>query len=70
MLRVVSTLTLSLTVSLTSQVNAANLEDRLAGNNRYQTGAEIVGKGWTTSDYVVIASGEGFADALCAAPLA
>ncbi|MBE6069572.1 MAG: MBL fold metallo-hydrolase [Clostridium lundense] len=70
MLNVISALTLSLVVLLTSQVSAATLEDRLAGNNRYETGAEIVSKGWTTSDYAVIASGEGFADALCAAPLA
>ncbi|WP_179632075.1 cell wall-binding repeat-containing protein [Clostridium peptidivorans] len=70
MLNVVSALTLSLSVLLTFQVSAATLEDRLAGNNRYETGAEIVSKGWTTSDYAVIASGEGFADALCAAPLA
>lgn len=70
MLNIVSALTLSLAVLLTSQVSAATLEDRLAGNNRYETGSEIVSKGWTTSDYAVIASGEGFADALCAAPLA
>ncbi|SHJ46551.1 cell wall-binding repeat-containing protein [Clostridium magnum] len=42
----------------------------MSGTNRYETGAKIVQEGWTTSDYAVIASGEGFADALCAAPLA
>lgn len=67
---VVSALILSLTVISTSQVNAATLDKRLSGNNRYETGAKIINNGWTTSDYAVIASGEGFADALCAAPLA
>lgn len=71
-LGVVSALTLSLTVLLTSQVkvNAATLANRLGGNNRYETGAKIVNEGWTSSHYAVVASGEGFADALCAAPLA
>lgn len=66
----ISALTLSLAVLLTSQVNAATLDNRLAGNNRYETGAKIVNEGWTSSYYAVVASGEGFADALCAAPLA
>ncbi|AGY78181.1 cell wall-binding repeat-containing protein [Clostridium autoethanogenum] len=56
---------------LTSNVvSAATLQDRLCGNNRYETNSKIVDSGWTSSEYVVIASGEGFADALCAAPLA
>jgi ABC-type amino acid transport/signal transduction systems, periplasmic component/domain len=51
-------------------VKAATLQDRLWGNDRYQTNSKIVDSGWTSSEYAVIASGEGFADALCAAPLA
>lgn len=51
-------------------VKAATLQDRLWGNDRYQTNSKIVDLGWTSSEYAVIASGEGFADALCAAPLA
>lgn len=51
-------------------VSAATLQDRLCGNDRYQTNSKIVDYGWTSSEYAVIASGEGFADALCAAPLA
>jgi N-acetylmuramoyl-L-alanine amidase len=43
---------------------------RLYGSNRYETAAEISKAGWNSSDYVVLASGESFADALCAAPLA
>lgn len=44
--------------------------NRLWGADRYATSAAISSSGWTSSDYVVIASGEGYADALCAAPLA
>lgn len=43
---------------------------RLYGKNRYETAAQISKAGWNSSDYVVLASGESFADALCAAPLA
>lgn len=44
---------------------------RLWGADRYETAAKIAQTGWTSSsDYAVIASGEGYADALCAAPLA
>ncbi|MCG4580866.1 cell wall-binding repeat-containing protein [Clostridium cochlearium] len=63
-------LTLGLIITSTSQVSAANLSKRLSGTNRYETGCKIVREGWTSSDYAIIASGEGFADALCSAPLA
>jgi len=43
---------------------------RLAGADRYQTAVEISKAEWTTSQYAVLAYGEGFADALAAAPLA
>lgn len=45
-------------------------DNRLAGNNRYETAAAIAEHGWTSSYYAVIASGEDFPDALCGAPLA
>ncbi|MBC2581558.1 cell wall-binding repeat-containing protein [Clostridium sp. DJ247] len=51
-----------------SKVLAAS--NRFWGQDRYETAAAISKQGWTTSDYVVVASGEGYADALCAAPLA
>lgn len=43
---------------------------RLYGKERYETSASICSGGWDTSEYAVLASGEGFADALSAAPLA
>ncbi|APH16105.1 cell wall binding repeat 2 family protein [Clostridium sporogenes] len=51
-------------------VSAAALQERLCGNNRYETNSKIVDSGWTESEYAVIVSGEDFADALCASPLA
>lgn len=44
--------------------------NRLWGANRYETAVEVSKAGWTTSDYVIIASGEDYPDALCAVPLA
>lgn len=52
----------------TSKVSAAS--NRLWGQDRYQTSVAISEEGWTNSEYVVIASGENYPDALCAAPLA
>lgn len=43
---------------------------RLAGNDRYETAIAVSKYGWTQSDYVVLANGQQFPDALCAAPLA
>lgn len=43
---------------------------RMAGDTRYETAVEISKKGWTKSDYVILATGEAFPDALAAAPLA
>lgn len=44
--------------------------ERLAGTNRYQTAIEISKRSWTTSDTVVLATGESFPDALTGGPLA
>lgn len=71
LLSIISTVAVSSVMFLTSNVvRAATLQDRLWGNDRYQTNSKIVDSGWTSSEYALIASGEGFADALCAAPLA
>ncbi|MHC6178757.1 cell wall-binding repeat-containing protein [Clostridium sp. JNZ X4-2] len=43
---------------------------RLGGQSRYETSAKVSQSGWDTSEYVVLASGENYPDALCAAPLA
>ncbi len=42
----------------------------MAGVDRYETSSEIALNGWTQCDYAVLASGEDYPDALCAAPLA
>lgn len=43
---------------------------RIYGSDRYETAVQVSKAGWTSSDYVVIANGQGYADALCADPLA
>ncbi|MBP2032224.1 putative cell wall-binding protein [Clostridium algifaecis] len=58
----------SLSVSVPQSVFAAS--SRLGGTDRYDTSTKVSQNGWTTSDYVVLASGQGYADALCAAPVA
>lgn len=44
--------------------------NRISGNDRYTTAAEIAEAGWNTSSYAIIAGGENFPDAICASPLA
>ncbi len=44
--------------------------ERLSGSNRYTTSLEISKEGWNTSNNIVIATGENYADALCAVPFA
>lgn len=49
----------------------SNLTQRLAGDDRYSTAIEISRHGWQqAAENVVLATGEDFPDALCAAPLA
>lgn len=68
---VITTAVLSLALVLPGQVaNAATFSKRVYGTDRYQTSIKIAQQGWSKSDYAVIASGQGFADALSAAPLA
>lgn len=54
-------------------INAYAAEvDRLSGDDRYETAIKISKSGWIkgSSQYAVLATGEDFLDALCAAPLA
>lgn len=52
----------------------ANAQDmlvqRIWGSDRYSTAAAISKEGWQSSEYVILARGDDFPDALCAAPLA
>lgn len=60
------------TIMITLRVYAADIPSskRIAGDNRYSTAVEISKEGWKTSNIAIIATGEDFPDALCAAPLA
>ncbi len=59
------------TIISTSNVSAASGEaSRTSGLDRYQTASQIATKNWTTSDNVVLVSGEGYADAVSASALA
>lgn len=43
---------------------------RIYGSDRYETSYKLFKEGWTSSKYVVLASGADYPDALCATPLA
>lgn len=49
---------------------AAPAQLRAGGEDRYETAVEISKNGWDKADTAVLATGEDFPDALCAAPLA
>ena len=56
---------------LSNKVSASSpLIIRLSGENRYETNISIIKKGWSEATNVVLANGENYPDALCAAPLA
>jgi len=56
---------------LSNKVSASSpLIVRLSGENRYETNISIIKKGWSEAANVVLANGENYPDALCAAPLA
>ncbi|WP_254903636.1 cell wall-binding repeat-containing protein [Clostridium tyrobutyricum] len=68
-----ASLVISGSVISTTGVKAAdtNTTTRLGGSDRYETAVKISQDGWKNgSDYVVLANGQGFADALCANPIA
>ena len=60
----------NMSVYAETQNNELKDRDRISGSSRYETAVEVSKYGWETSDYIVLANGESFADALCAAPLA
>lgn len=61
---------LSSFVFMSTKVAAAPDQKRFGGIDRYATSISICENNWDKSDYAVLVSGEGFADALCAASLA
>ncbi|WP_192847879.1 cell wall-binding repeat-containing protein [Clostridium coskatii] len=59
------------TTAVSANVKAADSGiNRVGGANRYETATKVADSGWTSSDYAIVANGEGYADALCATPLA
>jgi serine protease Do len=50
--------------------NASLSTHRIGGLTQYDTSSDIAKEGWAQSDYVILAYGENFPDALAAAPLA
>lgn len=58
------------TLLISFKASAAPVTVRLGGTDRYETAVKVSQNVWSKSDYVVIASGENFPDALCSAPLA
>ena len=57
-------------ISFATEAEPKNEITRLEGKDRYETAIQISKEGWNKSDYVVIARGSDFPDALSAAPLA
>jgi spore germination protein YaaH/putative cell wall-binding protein len=55
---------------LATKVSAAPNTIRIGGVDRYETAVKVSQDSWNESDYVVLASGENFPDAICAVPLA
>lgn len=55
---------------ITTKVSAETLQKRFGASDRYGTSINVCKNNWDKSDYAVLVSGDGFADALCAAPLA
>ncbi|OAA93851.1 cell wall-binding repeat-containing protein [Clostridium coskatii] len=51
-------------------VKAAGQVNRTSGQDRYETAAKVAKSNWSTSDNVVLVSGEGYADAVSASVLA
>lgn len=73
LLATISTSIFLLGLCIVSKVSAAaySKSERIYGKDRYETAVKISQKGWDMgTDCVILSSGEGYADALCAAPLA
>lgn len=50
--------------------DAASSQNRIAGQNRFATAVAIASRGWTQSNYAILAYGYNYPDALAATPLA
>ncbi|MBU3191368.1 cell wall-binding repeat-containing protein [Clostridium bowmanii] len=60
-----------ITFTVANDANASESKVRIGGKDRYQTAIQISKAGWVDkSKSVVLATGQDFPDALCAAPLA
>ncbi|NMM63977.1 glycoside hydrolase family 18 [Clostridium sp. P21] len=55
---------------LATKVSAAPNSIRIGGVDRYETAVKVSQDSWNESEYVVLASGEDFPDAICSVPLA
>ncbi|MBV1821517.1 cell wall-binding repeat-containing protein, partial [Bacteroidales bacterium MSK.15.36] len=60
---------LSVFFIFTSKASATPGIKRFGGDNRYETSVKISRNNWTTSNYVILVSGEDYPDALTASPL-
>ena len=69
LLIIIFTFSLSIPVFANTMVETSASANRLAGQDRYETAAAIARGGWTQSNYVILAFGRNFPDALSAAPL-
>ncbi|MEY8764373.1 MULTISPECIES: cell wall-binding repeat-containing protein [Clostridium] len=58
------------TLPSTVKADSSSQVTRIGGQNRYETAAKVADSGWSSSNYAIVANGEGYADALCATPLA
>ena len=58
------------TINTSFSIEGSASWQRLAGSTRYSTMAAIVSEGFSESEYAVLATGEGFPDALAASALA
>lgn len=63
-------LVLTTALSVGSVKAAQGRITRISGANRYATAAQVAILNWTTTDNIVLVSGEGYADALVASALA
>jgi len=62
---------LCLLFSFTTFANASTTTERLWGSDRYRTAVAISNAGWPSgASDIVLATGEDYPDALCAAPVA
>ncbi|MDR3586725.1 MAG: cell wall-binding repeat-containing protein [Desulfosporosinus sp.] len=64
------TLIITFSFSIQTFADSSAIVTRLAGADRYATAQAIAKKGWTQSDYAVLAYGENYPDALAAVVLA